>query len=69
MVASSSSLVAVGAESVRPNILFIAVDDMNDVPAFMGCYKGAVTPNMDRLASRGVVFRQAHCQYHNMWAI
>ncbi len=61
VVMSSSSLLAV--EATRPNILFIALDDMNDVPAFMGSYKGAVTPNMDRLASRGVVFRQAHSQY------
>lgn len=48
-------------ESRRPNILFIAVDDLR--PS-IGCFgdKHAITPHIDKLASRGVVFNQAHCQ-------
>lgn len=45
----------------KTNILFIAVDDLND---WIGCMKGhpqAKTPNMDRLAQRGVLFTNAHC--------
>ena len=45
----------------RPNILFIAVDDLND---WIGCLNGhpqARTPNIDRLAKRGVLFTNAHC--------
>ncbi len=45
----------------RPNVLFIAVDDLND---WVGCMRGhpqALTPNMDRLAARGVLFTNAHC--------
>lgn len=45
----------------RPNVLFIAVDDLND---WVGCMKGhpqAETPNIDRLAARGVLFTNAHC--------
>ncbi|WP_442508432.1 sulfatase [Novipirellula sp. SH528] len=45
----------------RPNVLFIAVDDLND---WIGCLKGhpqALTPNIDRLAARGVLFTNAHC--------
>jgi arylsulfatase A-like enzyme len=45
----------------RPNVLFIAVDDLND---WVGCMKGhpqAKTPNIDRLAARGVLFTNAHC--------
>lgn len=44
-----------------PNILFIAVDDLR--PS-IGCYgdQHAVTPNIDRLAARGVRFENAHCQ-------
>jgi len=45
----------------KPNVLFIAVDDLND---WIGCMKGhpqALTPNMDRLAARGVLFTNAHC--------
>ena len=49
-----------GARS-RPNVLFLIVDDMND---WVGCLEGhpdAHTPNIDRLASRGVLFTNAHC--------
>ena len=44
-----------------PNILFIAVDDLK--PA-MRCYGDelAITPNMDRLANRGLLFENAYCQ-------
>ena len=45
----------------RPNVLFIAVDDLND---WIGCMHGhpqALTPNIDRLAARGVLFTNAHC--------
>lgn len=43
----------------RPNVIFFAVDDMNDWISPMG-YKGAVTPNLDRLAKMGVTFQNAH---------
>ena len=45
-----------------PNVLFIAIDDLND---WLGCMNGhpnTKTPNMDRLASQGVLFTNAHCQ-------
>jgi arylsulfatase A-like enzyme len=44
----------------RPNVLFLAVDDMND---WIGCLETtprAITPNIDRLAARGVNFSNAH---------
>ena len=46
----------------KPNILFIAIDDQND---WIGCLNGhpqVKTPNIDRLANRGTVFLNAHCQ-------
>ncbi|MCK5369849.1 MAG: sulfatase [Cyclobacteriaceae bacterium] len=44
-----------------PNVLFIAVDDMKPV---LGCYGEAttLTPHMDKLADRGTVFLNNHCQ-------
>ncbi|MCA9057042.1 MAG: sulfatase [Planctomycetaceae bacterium] len=55
----TSSRAVVGED--RPNVLFIAVDDLND---WLGCYGGhpqVKTPNIDRLAKRGVLFSNAHC--------
>ena len=45
----------------RPNVLFIAVDDLNDWIGCMGGHPDTKTPNLDRLAKRGVLFTNAHC--------
>ena len=45
-----------------PNILFLAVDDLNDWVGCLGGHPQAVTPNIDRLAARGTLFANAHCQ-------
>lgn len=46
----------------RPNILFIAVDDMNDWAGFLGGHAEMQikTPHIDRLAARSLVFTNAH---------
>ncbi len=44
-----------------PNVLFIAVDDLRDWVGHLGGYPGARTPNIDRLAKRGVSFTRAYC--------
>ena len=46
----------------RPNVLMIAIDDLNDWIGCLGGHPQAITPNMDRLAARGVLFTNAHCQ-------
>lgn len=43
------------------NILFIAVDDLNDWTGFLGGHPQTLTPHMDRLASRSMVFERAYC--------
>ncbi|MBI3680801.1 MAG: sulfatase [Acidobacteria bacterium] len=45
----------------RRNVLFIAVDDLNDWIGCLGGHPDASTPNFDRLASRGVLFTKAYC--------
>lgn len=60
-----SLVIASPGSETKPNVLFLAVDDMND---WIGClahtapYEGprAITPNLDRLAARGVNFTNAH---------
>ena len=50
------------AAAKRPNVLFIAIDDLNDWVGCLGGHPQAQTPNLDRLAARGTLFSNAHCQ-------
>ena len=45
----------------RPNILFIAVDDLNHWVGHLGRNPQIKTPNLDRLAQLGTSFSNAHC--------
>ena len=50
------------AQSEKPkNVLFIAVDDLNDWVGFLKGHPNTRTPNMDRLAQSGGLFRDAYC--------
>lgn len=44
----------------KPNVLFIIIDDLNDYPGSFGGHPQALTPNIDKLASQGVRFINAH---------
>ena len=60
LVVARSSPVIAETPAGPPNVLFLAVDDMND---FVGCLESrpsAITPNIDRLAARGVCFTNGH---------
>lgn len=45
----------------RPNVLFIAVDDLNHWVGHLNRNPQTITPNVDRLAGRGVSFSRAYC--------
>ncbi len=48
-------------QAQKPNVLFIAVDDLNHWVGHLGRNKQTRTPNLDRLAKLGVTFTNAHC--------
>lgn len=60
-LALAPAIYSAPAEDNRPNVLFIAVDDMKP---WLSAYGDTLahTPNMDRLAARGTLFNSAYCQ-------
>src|SRR5687768_5354262 len=59
LVAFATSLPA--AASQKPNVLFIAVDDLRDWVGYFGHNPQARTPNYERLAKMGTSFTRAYC--------
>ena len=60
LIAGLHAICAVGAAE-KPDVVFIIVDDLND---YLGCLDGhpqAKSPNIDALASSGMLFPQAYC--------
>lgn len=45
----------------KPNVLFIAIDDLNHWVGYLGRNPQTLTPNLDRLAKRGVWFTRSYC--------
>src|ERR1044071_7395781 len=52
---------ATAASATKPNVLFIAVDDLNHWVGYLGRNPQTRTPNIDRLARMGVAFTNAYC--------
>ncbi len=48
--------------AARPNVLLIAIDDLNDWVAPLHGHPLVKTPHLERLAARGTTFLNAHCQ-------
>ena len=57
----STSVIAQKKQATKPNILFIAVDDLKPL---LGCYGNTLikSPNIDRLAKLATVFNKNYCQ-------
>ena len=57
----SNAIIAQRKPTSKPNILFIAVDDLKPL---LGCYGNTMvkTPNIDRLAKMATVFNKNYCQ-------
>jgi arylsulfatase A-like enzyme len=51
---------APAAPGQKPNVLFIAIDDLNDWVGHLGANSQSATPNLDRIARRGVRFTRAY---------
>src|SRR5688572_4404991 len=66
LILLTSALVVSRSESAtaaaKPNVLFIAVDDLNDWLGYLGGHPQVKTPAIDQLAARGTAFLSAHCQ-------
>ncbi|HEC41475.1 MAG TPA: DUF4976 domain-containing protein [Bacteroides sp.] len=60
ILSSCSSGNPKAAEYQKPNVLFIAVDDLNDWIGTMGGHPQAITPSLDKLVNQGVFFTNAH---------
>ncbi len=49
------------AAAPKRNVLFIALDDLNDWVGCLGGHRQTLTPNLDKLAAQSVLFTSAHC--------
>src|SRR6186997_1162345 len=47
--------------AAKPNVLFIAIDDLRDWVSYLGHNPQSQTPNIDKLAARGVAFTHSYC--------
>ena len=61
MVLGITTHTADAAESRKPNVLFIAIDDLNHWVGHLGRNSQTSTPNIDRLAAKGVRFTHNYC--------
>ncbi len=54
-------VITLGAAPAKPDVLFIVVDDLNDWISILDPKSPIQTPNLKRLARRGMLFKRAYC--------
>ncbi len=59
LLLSSQALHA--ADPAKPNVLFIAIDDLRDWVGYLHHNEQTKTPNIDRLAKMGMAFTRSYC--------
>jgi choline-sulfatase len=62
LFAVSLGLAALSPAAQKPDVILITVDDLNDWIGCMGGHPHVKTTNLDRLAARGILYTNAHCQ-------
>ena len=60
-LAAAAPVAGAAEPTKRPNVLFIAVDDLNHWVGHLGRNPQTITPNIDRLAARGTRFTRNYC--------
>ena len=60
-IGTGAACASAHAAETLPNVLFIAVDDLNDWIGCLGGHPDVKTPHLDALAKRGVLFSKAYC--------
>src|SRR6478736_2391186 len=61
LATTAGTLSAHAEPPTKPNVLFIAVDDLNHWVGYLGRNRQTITPNIDKLAARGVAFTRSYC--------
>ena len=61
LIVAAWILFSTSTEARKPDILFIAIDDMNDWTTLFDQNNPIQTPNLERLAARGTFFNRAYC--------
>ncbi len=57
----AAPMALLGAAAPKQNVLFLAIDDMNDWIGCLNGHPGTITPNLDKFAKGSVNFTSAHC--------
>ena len=60
---SITTIILKASDNKKPNILFIISDDLTATSVSSYENKASFTPNIDRLASEGVLYTSAYCQF------